>query len=453
MAGVQGDKIIGDNGNDTLIGGADDDTLWGNGGNDLIIGAKGNDRMIGGSGHDILVWNDGDGSDRMSGGLGYDIIGVNGSVAKGDEFTLKQDGDLAIFDRVNLGKFTLTVDTSEAFVVNGLGGNDQFTVYDLSKTDVKLVKFSGGEGNDTLDGSKTSTRLYARGGNGYDELIGGSANDTLYGDAGNDDIEGEKGDDIMIGGWGNDTLGWDDGDGSDRMSGGLGYDTIEVDGSVAKGDEFTLKQNGNLAIFDRVNLGKFTLTVDTAEKFDVSGLGGDDKFTVYDLSKTDVKLVKFAGGEGNDYLNGSKTHTPLYALGEAGNDTLIGGSGNDTLIGGAGRDVLVGGAGNDVLIGGDSPDTFYFNLKTAGDEVNYIQNFTSGIDKIAFNLASLSRDDFAVVANNSQAALSDALITYSAGTGAIYYNQNGSDTGYGDGGLFAVIQGANTLTYTDLMTT
>ncbi|MCU0534690.1 MAG: hypothetical protein MUD14_12425 [Hydrococcus sp. Prado102] len=128
MAGVQGEKIIGDNGNDTLIGGNGDDTLLGNGGNDLIIGAKGNDTMIGGLGNDILVWNDGDGSDRMSGGPGYDIIGVNGSVAKGDEFTLKQQGDLAIFDRVNLGKFTLTVDTSERFDVRGLGGDDKFSV-------------------------------------------------------------------------------------------------------------------------------------------------------------------------------------------------------------------------------------------------------------------------------------------------------------------------------------
>jgi Ca2+-binding RTX toxin-like protein len=453
MAGVQGEKIIGDNGNDTLIGGANDDTLWGLGGNDVIIGAKGGDTMIGGSGNDILIWNNGDGSDRMSGGKGYDIIGVNGSVEKGDEFTLKQQGNLAIFDRVNLVPFKLTVDTSEAFVVNGLGGDDKFSVFDLSNTDVKVVKFSGGLGNDTLDGSETSTRLYARGGYGHDELIGGSANDTLYGDYGNDDIEGEKGNDTMIGGWGNDTLGWDDGDGSDRMSGGKGYDTIEVDGSVAKGDNFTLKQDGNLAIFDRINLGKFTLTVDTSEKFDVEGLGGNDKFTVYDLSNTDVKLVKFAGGEGNDYLNGSKTSTRLYALGEAGNDKLVGGSGNDTLVGGAGNDLLVGGAGNDILIGGDKSDTFYFNLKGAGDEVNYIKNFTSGSDHIMFNLNSLSRDDFAVVANNAQASLSDALITYNKGTGAIYYNQNGSDAGYGDGGLFAVLQGTNTLTYGDLMTT
>jgi Ca2+-binding RTX toxin-like protein len=455
MAGVQGEKIFGDNGNDTLIGGANDDTLWGLGGNDVIIGAKGGDTMIGGSGNDILIWNNGDGSDRMKGENGYDIIGVNGSVEKGDEFTLKQDGDLAIFDRVNLVPFKLTVDTSEAFVVNGLGGNDKFSVFDLSNTDVKVVKFSGGLGNDTLDGSETSTRLYARGDYGNDELIGGSADDTLYGNYGNDDIEGEKGNDTMIGGWGNDTLGWDDGDGSDRMSGGKGYDTIEVDGSVEKGDNFTLKQDGDLAIFDRVNLGKFTLTVDTSEKFDVEGLGGDDKFRVYDLSNTDVKLVKFAGGEGNDYLNGSKTSTRLYALGEAGNDTLIGGSGNDILIGGAGRDLLIGGAGNDILIGGDKSDTFYFNLKGAGDEVNYIKNFTSGTDHIMFNLNSLSRDDFAVVANNAQASLSDSLITYNKGTGAIYYNQNGSDAGYGDGGLFAVLQGqgANNLTYGDLMTT
>jgi Ca2+-binding RTX toxin-like protein len=449
LSGLDGkDTIYGGDDNDLILGGNDVDSLYGNAGDDVVVGNKGNDRMIGNAGDDILGWADGDGSDRMSGNAGYDTVAVTGSVEKGDDFVLAQDGNKAIFDRVNLGKFTLTVDSAEKFDVAGLGGNDKFTVGDLSNTDVKLVEFSGGAGKDTLDASDSSTKIKAFGDGGNDELIGSSANDTLYGNKGNDNIEGEKGNDRMIGGAGNDTLGWDDGDGSDRMSGNAGYDTIEVDGSVEKGDDFVLAQDGNKAIFDRVNLGKFTLTVDSAEKFDVEGLGGDDKFTVKDLSNTDVKLVKFSGGAGNDWLNGKGTDTPIKAYGDAGNDTLKGGEGNDTLVGGAGNDLLVGNGGNDVLIGGNSPDTFGFSLKSNG--VSTIKNFVSGSDQIKIDLAGgLDVNEYAVVDNNAAAAISNALVTYSVGTGDLFYNQNGSQAGYGDGGQFATLEGTNTLAYTD----
>jgi Ca2+-binding RTX toxin-like protein len=307
-----------------------------------------------------------------------------------------------------------------------------------------LIK--GLAGNDTLSGLDGKDTIY--GGDDNDLILGGNDVDSLYGNAGDDVVVGNKGNDRMIGNAGDDILGWADGDGSDRMSGNAGYDTVAVTGSVEKGDDFVLAQDGNKAIFDRVNLGKFTLTVDSAEKFDVEGLGGDDKFTVKDLSNTDVKLVKFSGGAGNDWLNGKGTDTPIKAYGDAGNDTLKGGEGNDTLVGGAGNDLLVGNGGNDVLIGGNSPDTFGFSLKSNG--VSTIKNFVSGSDQIKIDLAGgLDVNEYAVVDNNAAAAISNALVTYSVGTGDLFYNQNGSQAGYGDGGQFATLEGTNTLAYTD----
>jgi Ca2+-binding RTX toxin-like protein len=185
------------------------------------------------------------------------------------------------------------------------------------------------------------------------------------------------------------------------------------------------------------------------EKFDVEGLGGDDKFTVGDLSKTDVKLVEFSGGAGNDWLNGKGTDTPIKAFGNAGNDTLKGGEGNDTLIGGAGSDLLVGNGGNDVLIGGNGPDTYGFSLQSSLG-VSTIKNFVSGTDQIKLDLAGgLDVSEYAVVNNNAAAAISDAIVTYSLGTGDLFYNQNGSQAGYGNGGQFATLEGSNTLAYTD----
>ncbi|NJO70697.1 MAG: hypothetical protein HC825_01195 [Oscillatoriales cyanobacterium RM1_1_9] len=62
------------------------------------------------------------------------------------------------------------------------GGDDRFTVEDLSATDVQNVEFSGDKGNDTLNGAKTSTVIEADGGAG-DDFVSWSAppNDTLGG--------------------------------------------------------------------------------------------------------------------------------------------------------------------------------------------------------------------------------------------------------------------------------
>ncbi|NJL22302.1 MAG: hypothetical protein HC895_18160 [Leptolyngbyaceae cyanobacterium SM1_3_5] len=158
----------------------------------------------------------------------------------------------------------------------------------------------------------------------------------------------------MVGGLGDDTLDWDDGDGNDIMSGNEGRDTIEVDGSVALGDNNVLGKNAQgLAFFERTGLngqlgvGRFDLTVDTAEVFDVSSFGGNDTFVINDLTGTGVELIEFDGGAGNDILDARNTSTRIEAIGGDGDDTLIGGTGTivvgaatlgDTLTGGAGRD-------------------------------------------------------------------------------------------------------------------
>jgi Ca2+-binding RTX toxin-like protein len=362
--GTGNDRLFGGRGNDKLDGGLGNDFLDGGKGDDELEGGKGDDVMSGGAGNDTMAWDDGDGNDVMSGGEGFDTVEVEGSLTKGDNFVLgRNSADKAFFERTGLdgqvvvGRFTLTVDSSEVFEVSGVGGDDTFQVNDLTNTGVNLVKFDGGAGNDMLDGTNTKTRLEAEGGLGDDKLIGSSVADTLNGGDGNDILAGEKGDDVMTGGNGNDTLEWDDGDGSDIMSGGAGNDTVVVEGAEVGADSFVLgKDAQNRAFFDRVALdgtpgkGRFTLTVDTAETFDVSGLGGDDSFTVNDLTNTGVNLVIFSGGDGNDQFSGLGTSTLLQLNGDAGDDVLIGGSGSDVITGGDGVDTLTGGAGSDQFI-------------------------------------------------------------------------------------------------------
>ncbi|MDZ8027217.1 MAG: calcium-binding protein [Nostoc sp. DedQUE11] len=413
--GAGTDSLSGDAGNDLLRGGDGIDWLSGGDGNDTIIGDRGNDIFVGGAGNDRLIWNNGDGSDKMSGNAGYDVIEVNGAGAAGDTFRLQADAQgRAIFDRLNLVPFTLTVDTAEKFEVNGQGGDDIFDVNSLAGTSIASVQFTGGAGNDLLDGADTATPLVGYGNDGNDTLKGGAGTDSLSGDAGNDllrggdgidwlsggdgndTIIGDRGNDIFVGGAGNDRLIWNNGDGSDKMSGNAGYDVVEVNGAAAAGDTFRLQADAQgRAIFDRLNLVPFTLTVDTAERFEVNGQGGDDIFDVNSLAGTSITSVQFTGGAGNDLLDGRGTSTPLVGYGNEGNDILYGGSGNDSLYGDAGNDYLAGGKGNDVLSGGLGADKFYFESKLNGIDIikdfQYAQGDKIQVSKIGFGASNLSQ--------------------------------------------------------------
>ena len=452
------DIFLPSDGDDTVLGGNGTDVVFARNGNDTVIGQTGDDVAFLGSGDDRFIWNNGDGSDFINGGTGFDITEVNGA-ADGDAFDLRQAEGQAIFNRVNLGLFTLTNEEIEQFEINGQGGDDLLTVGDLTGSEVEKVVFKGGKGNDVLDARESYTTLEAFGGKGDDLLQGGSAEDTFYAGDGNDIVVGQRGDDTALLGKGDDRFIWNNGDGSDFIKGGQGFDVTQVNGADDAGDEFDLRTVDGQAIFNRFNLGLFTLTNEEIEQFEINGQGGDDSFTVGDLTGSGVQSVVFSGGDGNDFLNASGTITPITADGGDGDDILIGGIGDDILIGGDGADLLIGGGGNDILIGGNGSDFFSFDTGAAFNAADIgttvIQNFESA-DKVVLDTAvfteltsavggGLSASEFAVVNSDEDAALSDALIVYGANTGQLYYNSNGAEAGFGDGSQFATIEGAPTL--------
>ena len=205
----------------------------------------------------------------------------------------------------------------------------------------------GNPWDETLFGSSAADSIDAGGGNdvvrargGNDTVLGGAGDDVLVGEAGNDVLVGNTGSDTVSGGYGADRMVWNNGDGSDRMDGGQGWDTTEVNGSTTDGDDFTIAANGARVDFDRVNLIPFSLDIGTTEVLEVNAGGGNDTIT-----------------------------------GSAGLDGLI----RLDLDGGAGRDVLRGGDGDDRLTGGAGWDTFVF-----GRGVDTITDFQNGQDKIQF---------------------------------------------------------------------
>ena len=269
----------------------------------------------------------------------------------GDVATLTAAGANAVFARTNLVPFQVTMANVEKVDFQGQGGDNSFTIGDLTGTPITGILFSGGAGNDTLaglaNGVATAVPITASGGDGNDTLTGGTGADTLNGDAGNDTLEGHRGNDTLNGGDGDDLIIWRNGDGTDTVDGGAGTDTQQLIMSDAAGDVGTLTAAGANAVFARTNLVPFQVTMANVERVDFQGQGGDDTFTVGSLAGTTITAILFSGGDGNDTLDASAAAIGITASGGAGNDTLTGGTANDRLNGGPGADKLNGGGGVD----------------------------------------------------------------------------------------------------------
>ncbi|NER04630.1 MAG: hypothetical protein F6K17_19460, partial [Okeania sp. SIO3C4] len=227
-----------------------------------------------------------------------------------------------------------------------------------------------------------------REGNDDNDFINGSeGNDTYIGRAGNDLIRSHEGDDILSGGPGEDTL--EAGVDDDSLNGGSGNDRM------------------------------------------------------------------FAGS-GDDLL-----------IGRPGNDILLGGEGDDTLEGGIGRDRLNGGPGNDQITGGGSIDRFIFNtnqeFQTEDVGIDTITDFSqTQRDIILLDLTTFTAinsepgtgfsitSEFATVTDDESAENSNAVIVYNSENGNLFYNPNGSEAGFSDGGQFATLTNTPELEAEDL---
>ncbi len=160
----------------------------------------------------------------------------------------------------------------------GVGGNDK--ILGLEAGD----HLYGGEGNDQIFGDYGSNNapnsgndfLYAEAGN--DLLFGDQGVDNLFGFAGNDQLSGNDGDDLVFGNEGDDRMIWNPGDDTDLNEGGGGTDTTEVNGGSGA-EVFTTTANGTRVRFDRLNPAPFSIDIGTTENLVVNASGGDDNFS------------------------------------------------------------------------------------------------------------------------------------------------------------------------------
>jgi serralysin len=312
-------------------------------------------------------------------------------------------------------------------------------------------------------------------GNAANNTLNGTAmNDVIRGFAGNDRITGHEGADKMFGGSGNDTFVYhnfeEDGvydefgdlvGGADVISGGKGFDSIQLTGnsinltktmiSSIEGVSFTNNENHRNTMVlgaDQFGVGKIEnalhVTGDTHNNNELHiQMGDKTSFSASSFTFSHWEgngeygsaedLIVINGSMGNDKITGSSYNDELYGL--EGNDRMFGGKGADLLDGGDGNDTLNGGKGNDVLEGGNGADRFVFSTALNGDHnVDYIRDFNAAEDSFllkgsifsSIDHGTLSADSFKMAGMGLDA---DDRIIYDSGTGNISYDADGSGAG------------------------
>lgn len=243
----------------------------------------------------------------------------------------------------------------------------------------------------------------------------GMGDDVIFARSGDDIVAGGLGDDFAFLGAGDDIFHWGQADGSDRVYGQSGFDTLAFDGSD-DGEIIDIFADGRDAALLR-DVGDVRIDMETVERIDLSLFGGTDEVTIRNVARTsldevvidlsgpdgaadflivegtegadDVTIdvegdaivvsglsatVRFLGAEngldqllfrgfgGDDRVDASAlAGIELSVQAGDGDDVLIGSAFRDRLSGDAGDDrvyakggddILFGGAGKDVLDGG-----------------------------------------------------------------------------------------------------
>ncbi|NMF91352.1 calcium-binding protein [Aromatoleum petrolei] len=256
--------------------------------------------------------------------------------------------------------------------------------------------------------------LYA----GSDVIDGTAGDDLLEASTGNDKVFGEEGDDHIDGGAGNDQL--FGGAGNDHIIGGAGNDKI-VDEA---GDNTVIDTEGNARV--TTGAGKDTITTGAGNDRIVAGDGDNN----VDAGAGNDNI---ATGAGADFILAGSGNDKVVA-GDGAN-WVEGGAGNDVLRTGAGADVIYGGEGADKINGGGGSDVFVFdNLAVGGKDL--IKDFSAADDFLAFDTSvftSLSGGiaaDNVVIGDRVTAVQADDFLIFDTQGGKLYYDADGSDTGF-----------------------
>ena len=259
---------------------------------------------------------------------GTGLLTIKGSSGSDHiEMALYQGNQAQVVQRTTAGRTVLeTVDLSSAKLVSFDGGaGDDF----LSMGRVPLaVQANGGEGNDSLSGSRDDAGQ-------ADSLTGGDGNDYLFGGTGKDTLDGGAGYDLEYGYTGRDYLyALSDDNGDDTLVGGAGVDIAD----------FSQYDHG-------VRLIVGTLGSQAAGRVDdvVFNDIGNIYTTVHDdhVFNTSSQGVTVVLRRGNDSFQGSAANELVF--GGRGDDTINTVGGDDVVIDTVGTNTIDAGSGNNLV--------------------------------------------------------------------------------------------------------
>ena len=253
-----------------------------------------------------------------------------------------------------------------------LAGNGQDTIYAFSGDDTVVAAtygggddlFYGGDGNDTVDYSGSSTDLQIA---LYDDTEGsgiasgvGIDTDQLFdienaiGGSGNDVITGSEVANTLIGGDGDDILSGNGG--ADILDGGAGNDHANYDGLLS---DYSFSRNADGSV------------VAESELYGVDVL-------------KNIEVVWFSGD--GSYHNLADLAPDLPAA-----NTILGTSGDDHLVGTTGNDVIDSLGGNDYVNGGEGSDTYLYSVNHGDEYVDDEAGSTTDVDVL--KMTDINYDD------------------------------------------------------------
>jgi Ca2+-binding RTX toxin-like protein len=432
-AGIGGETVTANAGNDTLV----------SAGNDTLIAGAGVDSLSGAGYTTYVIDNS---ADTVTASGSGSVINTSASfVLPGNVDTLNLTGNANLVatgngdsDKIsaNSGSDTIISGSAVSTLVGGTGA-DTFYVNNADdlveaqpgtqSTEISSVSFAAGTGitsltltgSGNLTGSLGGTGQTLVGNSGNDDLNGSVGAETIVAGGGNNTLTGGSGAQVLMAGSGNDTL--DGGSGPMTLDGGTGSDLFIVNDASTIVDAVAGANNSlessvsyvmpsNLQTMTMIGYGSVVATGNNANDSIVGNYGNDTLISgsgvdtlvgqgnvnVYDVNNSSDVVQAIGDGAANtvnssvSYVDPTNVQTlnllgsaNLSAVGNAqagtlnansGNDTLTAGTGADTLVSGSGVDSLVGTAGNDLFIVNNAAD-IVSEQGTVGGTVQASVNF------------------------------------------------------------------------------
>lgn len=391
--------IVAGDGKNAIVAGDGVNTITsGNGDSSIVVGDGDGNMLVVGTGANVIRLGTGTANLLQAGGGGNTLF-----VAAAPLGTDTIEGALTTLDGTGN---QVNVTTTGAVSITGVTGFQTFRLADGGLNSLVVnngnfirlpgqsITVVGGDAGNTVTASSLSATNAV-------VLIGGTKVDLFTGGAGNDTLDGRGGADVMTGGAGNDRYFVDNAQDKVIEAAAGGMDVVLASVNYTLGD-------GQAVEILRANAGATGLSLRGNEldnriyggigndilngKAGADEMAGGDGNDTYIVDQMGDRVIEAAGG-GTDtvfalsdytlragqeieYLRAFTGSPALRLTGNELDNRIYGGTGGDTLNGMAGADVMAGGTGNDRYFVDQAGDTVFEAVGGGTDTVLTTADYT-----------------------------------------------------------------------------